>query len=83
MGRHIQHAGQLTICATSLTGDEGYSLSGPIGLRAIKGFRDEALQGQWKRFRSSRLGLQYRVIYQVEEHEIRVMDITPHDYRKR
>jgi len=37
-------------------------LSGPPGLRAIVGFRDEALSGQWKGHRSSRLGLQWRVV---------------------
>jgi addiction module RelE/StbE family toxin len=40
-------------------------ISGPPGLRAIKGFRDEALSGEWKGHRSSRLSLQYRVIYRV------------------
>src|SRR5688500_15012781 len=28
-------------------------ISGPRGLRAIKGFHDEALSGEWKRHRSS------------------------------
>jgi addiction module RelE/StbE family toxin len=41
------------------------ALSGPQGLRAIKGFRDEALSGEWKGFRSSRLNEQWRVMYQV------------------
>ena len=60
-------------------------ISGPAGLRLIKGFHDEALRGQWNGHRSSRLGIQYRVIYQVVAHEIlvRVIDITAHDYRKR
>src|SRR5659263_377890 len=40
-------------------------VSGPPGLRAIKGFHDEALSGEWKGHRSSRLGLQWRVIYRV------------------
>jgi addiction module RelE/StbE family toxin len=59
-------------------------LSGPPGLRAITGFHDEALSGQWKGYRSSRLGLQYRVIYRVYKTELmfRVESITPHDYRK-
>src|SRR5207247_9075009 len=39
------------------------ALSGPPGLRQITGFHDEALSGEWKGYRSSRLGLQYRVIY--------------------
>ena len=59
-------------------------LSGPPGLRAIKGFRDEALSGEWKGHRSSRLGLQWRVIYQVSTSVllIRVVQVTPHDYRR-
>ena len=39
------------------------SISGPQGLRAIKGFYDEALSGEWKGHRSSRLGIQWRVVY--------------------
>ena len=59
-------------------------ISGPQGLRAIKGFHDEALRGKWAGHRSSRLGQQYRVIYQVEAREIvvYVMDLTAHDYRR-
>ena len=38
-------------------------ISGPEGLRFIKGFHDEALRGEWKGYRSSRLGLKYRVMY--------------------
>ncbi len=60
-------------------------VSGPQGLRLIKGFHDEALRGEWAGHRSSRLGLQYRVIYQVEANKVRVwvVDLAPHDYRKR
>ena len=59
--------------------------SGPSGLRLIRGLRDEALKGNWKGFRSSRLGQQYRVIYKVEKNEIlvKVVKITPHDYRSK
>lgn len=59
-------------------------LSGPPGLRVITGFHDESLSGQWKGYRSSRLGLQYRVIYRVYTSELlfRVETITPHDYRR-
>ena len=59
-------------------------LSGPPGLRAIKGFHDEALSGEWKGSRSSRLGLQWRVIYQVVADAllIQVVQVTPHDYRR-
>lgn len=60
------------------------SISGPMGLRQIKGFHDESLRGQWAGHRSSRLGLQYRVIYRVERDKvyIEVIDITAHDYRR-
>ena len=60
-------------------------LSGPQGLRAIQGFRDEALSGKWKGFRSSRLNEQWRVIYSVEADAmvVQVVRVTPHDYRKR
>jgi addiction module RelE/StbE family toxin len=61
------------------------ALSGPNGIRRIKGFHDEALRGEWKKHRSSRLGLQYRVIYQVVKDRvlIQVVNLTPHDYRKK
>jgi len=60
------------------------TLSGPQGLRLIKGFRDEALSGEWKGFRSSRLNEQWRVIYQVVSDVllIQVVRLTPHDYRR-
>lgn len=59
-------------------------ISGPSGLRAIKGFNDEALSGEWKGHRSSRLGLQWRVIYKVvgDVFLIQVVHVTPHDYRR-
>ena len=61
------------------------SLSGPPGLRLIKGFHDEGLLGEWRGFRSSRLGDQWRVIYRVvsEGRAYYVESITPHDYRRR
>lgn len=60
-------------------------LSGPPGLRLIKGFHDEALSGEWRGFRSSRLGDQWRVIYCVVADEVlvQVESITAHDYRRR
>jgi mRNA-degrading endonuclease YafQ of YafQ-DinJ toxin-antitoxin module len=59
-------------------------LSGPPGLRLIKGFHDEALSGEWKGHRSSRLGIQYRVIYLLvpEQQLYQVVSITAHDYRR-
>ena len=59
-------------------------LSGPPGLRLIQGFHDEALAGEWKGHRSSRLGIQFRLIYRVipSEHLFQVVSITAHDYRR-
>ena len=61
------------------------AVSGPAGLRLIKGFHDEALRGEWKGHRSSRLGLHFQVIYEVVASEIlvKVVDITVHDYRRK
>ena len=60
------------------------SLSGPQGLRAIRGFHDEALAGKWKGFRSSRLNEQWRVIYRIVADAllVQVVRVTPHDYRR-
>ncbi|MEN8770130.1 MAG: type II toxin-antitoxin system mRNA interferase toxin, RelE/StbE family [Glaciecola sp.] len=54
-------------------------------MRFIRGFNDEALSGNWKGFRSSRLNQQYRVIYSVENGEmfVQVLDVTAHDYLRR
>lgn len=59
-------------------------VSGPPGLRAIKGFHDEAVSGEWKGQRSSRLSVQYRVIYRVvaAQQVFQVMSVTAHDYRR-
>jgi addiction module RelE/StbE family toxin len=61
------------------------AVSGPQGLRLIKGFNDEGLSGEWKGHRSSRLGQQYRVIYRIESDSIlvEVVSVTPHDYRRK
>jgi addiction module RelE/StbE family toxin len=60
-------------------------ISGPQGLRLIKGFNDEALSGEWQGHRSSRLSQQYRVLYRIEKEEIRieVVTVTAHDYRRK
>ncbi len=59
-------------------------ISGPPGLRLIKGFHDEALSGEWAGYRSSRPGLKYRIIYRlVSEHQLlQVVAITAHDDRR-
>jgi plasmid maintenance system killer protein len=55
---------------------------GPAKLREFPGFHDERLKGKRAGQRSSRLSLQYRVIYEVD-HKIAtvyVLELTPHDY---
>jgi addiction module RelE/StbE family toxin len=61
------------------------TLSGPPGLRAIRGFNDERLAGEWRGFRSSHLNAQYRVIYRVivARQLFQVVEVTAHDYRRR
>ncbi len=55
---------------------------GPEMLREFPGFRDELLSGELEGQRSSRLSLQYRVIYSVERDivTVYVLSITPHKY---
>lgn len=61
------------------------AISGPSGLKQIKGFNDEPLKGEWKGYRSSRLNIQYRVIYKIENEElyVKVVKVTAHDYRRK
>lgn len=61
------------------------AISGPSGLKQIKGFNDEALHGEWKGHRSSRLNIQYRVIYKIENDQliVKVIKVTAHDYRRK
>ena len=55
---------------------------GPEKLREFPGFHDEKLKGGREGQRSSRLSLQYRVIYSVERAIVTVfvLEITPHEY---
>ncbi len=55
---------------------------GPGKLREFPGFHDEKLKGELEGQRSSRLNIQYRVIYSVEKDIITlyVIDSTPHKY---
>jgi toxin HigB-1 len=55
---------------------------GPEKLREFPGFNDEKLKGRRKGERSSRLSLQYRVIYTVDRSIVTVfvLEITPHKY---
>jgi addiction module RelE/StbE family toxin len=55
---------------------------GPEKLKEFPGFHDEKLKGKHSGHRSSRLSLQYRVIYAVERDIVTVfvLEITPHNY---
>lgn len=55
---------------------------GPDKLREFPGFHDEKLKGELEGNRSSRLNIQYRVIYSIEKEivSVYVIDITPHKY---
>lgn len=55
---------------------------GPEKLSEFPGFHDEKLKGDRSGQRSSRLNLQYRVIYMVEKDEVAVyvLEINPHEY---
>lgn len=55
---------------------------GPSILKEFPGFHDEKLKGERRGQRSSRLSLQYRVIYSVEKDMVAVyvLEITPHKY---
>jgi addiction module RelE/StbE family toxin len=60
------------------------AISGPRGLKQIRGFNDESLKGKWSGYRSSRLNIQYRIIYKIEGEQlfVQVINITAHDYRR-
>lgn len=55
---------------------------GPEKLKEFPGFHDEKLKGAREGQRSSRLNLQYRVIYAVQRNivTVYVLEITPHQY---
>lgn len=57
-------------------------IDGIMGLHAIRGFRDEALKGTLKGYRSSRLNRLWRVIYKINSQafEVYVVDVNPHIY---
>lgn len=60
---------------------------GPVVLRKFPGYHDEMLRGEWQGYRSSRLNLKWRVIYQVnysgEIEIVSVARVTAHDYRRK
>ena len=55
---------------------------GPEKLKEFPGFHDEKLKGERAGQGSSRLSLQYRVIYAVKRDivTVLVLEITPHNY---
>lgn len=55
---------------------------GPDKLREFPGFHDEKLKGEREGQRSSRLNVQYRVIYIVDKDVVKVsvIDINAHKY---
>lgn len=55
---------------------------GPEKLGEFPGFHDEKLRGGRSGQRSSRLSLQYRVIYAVDKQDVTVyvLEINPHEY---
>ena len=57
---------------------------GSANLRNFPGFKDEKLKGELRNCRSSRLNIQYRVIYSedTDVKEIIVEKVTPHEYKK-
>jgi proteic killer suppression protein len=57
--------------------------SGPQGLRAIKSFHDEKLQGRSAHLRASRLSDLWRVIYRADSKisTAYVERVTAHEYR--
>jgi addiction module RelE/StbE family toxin len=58
-------------------------VSGVLGMVAIRGYRDHALEGKWNGARSSSLNKSWRVIYFVKNSEISILvvRISNHDYR--
>jgi toxin HigB-1 len=70
------------VLARYLVWKEIIEAEGPDGLLRIPGFRDEILKGIWKGYRSSRLGLKWRVIYQIEKGVLRVLviELNAHKY---
>jgi proteic killer suppression protein len=55
---------------------------GPDKLKEFPGFHDEKLKGERSGQRSSRLSIQYRIIYTIERDVVTVyvLEITPHEY---
>jgi addiction module RelE/StbE family toxin len=57
---------------------------GSENLKSYSGFKDKQLKGKLRECRSSRLNIQYRVIYSEDKEikEIIVVSVTPHKYEE-
>ena len=57
---------------------------GSSNLKSFPGFKDKKLQGSLRECRSSRLNIQYRVVYKEDKSikEIIVLKVTPHKYEE-
>ena len=62
---------------------EAIRSGGSQNLKNFAGFKDEALKGELREYRSSRLNIQYRVIYSEKKNikEVVVMKVSPHEYK--
>jgi addiction module RelE/StbE family toxin len=60
------------------------SVEGLAAARAIPGFRDHGLKGEWKGYRAIRLSVAYRAIYQERQagaiHLVWVEEVNKHAY---
>jgi toxin HigB-1 len=60
------------------------SVEGLATARAVPGFRDHGLKGEWQGYRAIRLSAAYRAIYQErragEIHLVYVEEVNKHDY---
>jgi proteic killer suppression protein len=53
---------------------------GIAAMRSISGYNDEALKGERKGQRSSRLNRSYRVIYTEDGEILEILEVNKHDY---
>jgi proteic killer suppression protein len=60
------------------------SIEGLAAARAVPGFRDHGLQGEWKGYRAIRLSAAYRAIYRERQagaiHLVYVEEVNKHEY---
>ncbi len=60
------------------------AVEGRAAARAIPGYRDHVLKGEWRGYRAIRLSAAYRAIYQERQagtiHLVYVEEVSKHDY---